>query len=251
MVIVGLLLFANCVYVDVDSVNGLGWATRLVVDLRKLPVKLQKLLLTNQSAVRALTFGIAAHLQLLNQFFLLPAFRKQHFVLLLESLVRSYLISNQVTLYFLGSVLDKPVKALPRGVCIALPRHFELNKVLILLFASDSVPFDAVNSVPAVLLALFGSILLRSIFLLAREVLGEAFRGFSLPNGPVFLVRFTLIMRLHRVYLDRIIAFLFNLPVLSVRTLHNCFRPSPIMFSRSYLFLADMNVCIRSFGLRL
>jgi hypothetical protein len=53
------------------------------MDLRKLPVELQKLLLTDQSAVRTLTFRIVGNLQLLNELFLLSAFRKQHFVLLL------------------------------------------------------------------------------------------------------------------------------------------------------------------------
>jgi hypothetical protein len=94
------------------------------MDLRKLPVELQKLLLTDQSAVRTLTFRIVGSLQLLNELFLLSAFRQQHFVLLLESLVRSYLVSDQVTFHFLGGVLYKPVKALPGGISIPFPRYF-------------------------------------------------------------------------------------------------------------------------------
>ena len=46
------------------------------MDLRKLSVELQKLLLTDQSAVRTLTFGIAGNLKLLNELFLLSAFRQ-------------------------------------------------------------------------------------------------------------------------------------------------------------------------------
>jgi hypothetical protein len=141
-------------------------------------------------------------LQLLNELLLLSAFRLKHFVLLLESLERSYLVSNQVPLHFLSCVLDKPVKTFPRRISIALPRNFQLDKVLILLLASDSVTLDAVYPIPAVFLALFGSCCLCYVFLLARDVFGEAFCGLPLPYRPVFFVRFTLFVRLHRVYLD-------------------------------------------------
>jgi len=192
------------------------------MDLRKLPVELQKLLLTNQSAVRTLTFRILGNLQLLNELFLLSAFRQQQFVLLLESLVRSYLVPDQVTLHFLGGVLDKPVKALPRGFSIPLPRYFELNKVLILLFTGDSVPFNPVNYVPAVFLVPFRCVLPRYVFLIVRDVLSKTFCCLSLSDGPVFFVRFTLFVGLHRVYLDRLLSFFFNMLALSVRRLNNC-----------------------------
>lgn len=232
VVVVRLWLLAGSVYVNVDSIDCLRSTVWVVMDLRKLPVELQKLLLTDQSAVRTLTFRIVGNLQLLNELFLLSAFRQQHFVLLLESLVRSYLVSDQVTFHFLGGVLDKPVKALPGGISIPFPRYFELDKVLILLFTGNSVPFNPVNSVPAVLLAPFRWILLRYIFLLVRDVLSETFCCLSLSDGPVILVRFTLFVGLHRVYLDRLLPFFVNILALSVRRLKNCLRTCAIAFCR-------------------
>jgi hypothetical protein len=94
VVVVWLLLLANSVHVDVYCVNCLRGASWLVLNLWKLSVEFQKLLLTDQSTVRSLNFRILVSLQLLNQFFLLPAFRLKYFVLLLKSLERSYLVSN-------------------------------------------------------------------------------------------------------------------------------------------------------------